>query len=63
MVYFIIWYLIGIVSSVYFCKTEQGSIKVRDIIPFALSGFVLFIILFINKKKDDIQDFFDKDIY
>jgi hypothetical protein len=66
MVYFIIWYLIGIASSLYLCKTEQGSIKVRDIfiiLLFAFCGIIIPIVFIYIKKKDDIENFFDKDIY
>ena len=66
MVYFIIWYLTGIVSAVYLIKTEEGIVKVKHIfliLPFALSGIIISGIVLYHKNKNVLDKLLDKDIF
>lgn len=65
MIYFIIWYLVGLISIAWICTKDADVVRVRDIhliLFVALAGFAIGAVALCIIYGDRIKAFMDRDI-
>ena len=58
MLFFMIWYLSGVITLYHLCKEEQGYVRIKDTFIIAaagLMGFIACIFLVLFKYGDEIK--------
>jgi hypothetical protein len=58
MLFFMIWYLSGVITLYYLCKEDQGYVRIKDIfiiLVAGLMGFIACVFLVLIKYGDEIK--------